>query len=79
MLVKFINRNQIEYPTNPIYIGDVVVSNPKPDFLKKLGFKELQKEPYPMDEQEELFNYSPYYIEEKDKIIQKWEKNEIAK
>lgn len=78
MLVKYINENNVEYANSRIILKykDKQIINPKDDNFIEAGYKplEIEEEPNYNIETEYL---QRYYIEQEDKIIQKWEIKEI--
>ena len=74
MLVKFIDKNNVEYANNKQIwkYKDKQIINPKEENFIEAGYKplEIEKEPNYDIETEYL---QPYYIEQEEKIIQKWE------
>ena len=78
MLVKYINENSIEYANNKqiLKYKDKQIINPKDENFIEAGYKplEIDEEPTFNIETEYL---QPYYIEQEDKITQKWEVKEI--
>lgn len=74
MLVKYINENRVEYANNKqiLKYNDKQIINPKDDNFIEAGYKllEIEEEPNYDIETEYL---QPYYIEQEEKIIQKWE------
>lgn len=78
MLVKYINEDSIEYANNKqiLKYDDKQVINPKDENFIEAGYKtlEIEKEPAFDIETEYL---QPYYLEQEDKIIQKWKVKEI--
>lgn len=41
MLYKYINKNQIESASNPLFVGGKAYSNPTDETLHSLGYKDL--------------------------------------
>lgn len=78
MLVKYIDKNNVEYANNKqiLKYDDKQVINPRDEDFIEAGYKplEIEEEPAFNIETEYL---QPYYIEQEDKIIQKWEIKEI--
>ena len=78
MLVKYINENSVEYANNKqiLKYNDKQVINPKDENFIEAGYKplEIEEEPTYNIETEYL---QPYYVEQENKIIQKWEIKEI--
>lgn len=78
MLVKYIDKNNIKYANYRIILeyDNKQVINPKDENFIEAGYKplEIEEEPNYNIETEYL---QPYYIEQEDKIIQKWEIKEI--
>lgn len=78
MLVKYINENIVKYANYGIILeyDDKQVINPKDENFIEAGYKplEIEEEPAFNIETEYL---QPYYLEQEDKIIQKWEIKEI--
>lgn len=78
MLVKYINENIVKYANYGIILeyDDKQVINPKDENFIEGGYKplEIEEEPAFNIETEYL---QPYYLEQEDKIIQKWEIKEI--
>lgn len=78
MLVKYIDKNNVEYANNKqiLKYKDKQVINPKDENFIEAGYKplEIKEEPqYDINTQ----YLQPYYLEQEDKIIQKWEIKEI--
>ena len=78
MLVKYINEYNIKHANNKqiLKYKDKQVINPRDEDFIEAGYKplEIEEEPAFNIETEYL---QPYYIEQEDKIIQKWEVKEI--
>lgn len=78
MLVKYLDKNNIKYANYRIILeyDDKQVINPKDENFIEAGYKplEIDEEPTFNIETEYL---QPYYIEQEDKITQKWEIKEI--
>ena len=78
MLVKYIDKNNVEYANNKqiLKYKDKQIINPKDDNFIEAGYKllEIEEEPTYNIETEYL---QPYYVEQESKIIQKWEIKEI--
>lgn len=78
MLVKYINEYNIKHANNRQILNykDKQIINPKDENFIEAGYKplEIEEEPAFNIETEYL---QPYYIEQEDKIIQKWEIKEI--
>ena len=77
-MYKFINKYKIEKANNNqiLKYNDKQVINPKDENFIEAGYKplEIEEEPTYNIETEYL---QPYYVEQKNKIIQKWEIKEI--
>ena len=77
-MYKFINKYKIEKANNNqiLKYNDKQVINPKDENFIEAGYKplEIEEEPNYNIETEYL---QPYYIEQEDKIIQKWEVKKI--
>lgn len=78
MLVKYIDKNNVEYANNKqiLKYKDKQVINPRDEDFIEAGYKEL------IETEEPSYNLDTeylqtYYLEENDKIIQKWEVKEI--
>ena len=78
MLVKFINENNIKFANrkNILMFENKQVINPRDEDFIEAGYKEL------IETEEPSYNLDTeylqaYYLEENDKIIQKWEIKEI--
>lgn len=78
MLAKYINKNNIKYANYKkiLKYDDKQVINPRDEDFKKAGYKTLEIEEEPDLELETQY-LQPYYLEQEDKIIQKWEIKEI--
>ena len=78
MLVKFIDKNNVNYANNRqiLKYNDKQIINPKDENFIEAGYKplEIEEEPTYNIETEYL---QPYYVEQENKIIQKWEIKEI--
>lgn len=78
MLVKYINENIVKYANNKqiLEYNNKQVINPRDENFIEAGYKplEIEEEPTFNIETEYL---QPYYIEQEDKITQKWEVKEI--
>lgn len=78
MLVKYINEYNIKHANNRqiLKYKDKQIINPKYENFIEAGYKplEIEEEPNFNIETEYL---QPYYIEQEDKIIQKWEVKKI--
>lgn len=77
-MYKFINKYKIEKANNKqiLKYNDKQIINPKDENFIEAGYKplEIEEEPNYNIETEYL---QRYYIEQEDKIIQKWEIKEI--
>lgn len=78
MLVKYINENIVKYANYGIILeyDDKQVINPKDENFIEAGYKPLEIEEEPAFNMETEY-LQPYYLEQEDKIIQKWEIKEI--
>lgn len=78
MLVKYINENSIEYANNKqiLKYNDKQIINPKEENFIEVGYKPLEIEEEPTYNIEIQY-LQPYYVEQENKIIQKWEIKEI--
>lgn len=78
MLVKYINENSVERANNKqiLKYNDKQIINPKDENFIEAGYKPLEIEEEPVFNIETEY-LQPYYIEQEDKIIQKWEVKEI--
>lgn len=74
MLVKFIDKNNIKYANNKqiLKYKDKQIINPKDENFIEAGYKPLEIEEVPTYNIETQY-LQPYYIEQEDKITQKWE------
>ena len=74
MLVKFIDKNNIEHANNKqiLKYKDKQIINPKDENFIEAGYKPLEIEEEPNYDIETQY-LQPYYIEQEEKIIQKWE------
>lgn len=74
MLVKFIDKNNVNYANNKqiLKYKDKQIINPKDENFIEAGYRplEIEEEPTYNIEIEYL---QPYYVEQESKIIQKWE------
>ena len=77
MLVKYINENNIKYANKKqiLKYKDKQIINPKDENFIEAGYKTLEIEEEPTYNENQYLQ--PYYIEQKNKIIQKWEIKEI--
>lgn len=73
MLVKYINENNVEYANNKkiLKYKDKQIINPKEENFIEAGYKPLEIEEEPTYNESQYLQ--PYYIEQEEKIIQKWE------
>ena len=78
MLVKFINENSVEYANNKqiLKYNDKQIINPKDENFIEAGYKPLEIEEEPTYNIEIQY-LQPYYVEQENKIIKKWEIKEI--
>ena len=78
MLVKYINENIVKYGNYGIILeyDDKQVINPKDENFIEAGYKSLEIEEEPAFNMETEY-LQPYYLEQEDKIMQKWEIKEI--
>ena len=78
MLVKYIDKNNVEYANNKkiLKYKDKQIINPKDDNFIEAGYKPLEIEEEPTYNIEIQY-LQPYYVEQENKIIQKWEIKEI--
>lgn len=78
MLVKFIDKNNIKHANNKqiLKYKDKQIINPKDENFIEAGYKPLEIEEEPAFNMETEY-LQPYYLEQEDKIIQKWEIKEI--
>lgn len=78
MLVKYIDKNNIKYANYRIILeyDDKQVINPKDENFIEAGYKPLEIEEEPAFNMETEY-LQPYYIEQEDKITQKWEIKEL--
>lgn len=78
MLVKYINENIVKYANYGIILeyDDKQVINPKDENFIEAGYKPLEIEEEPAFNMETQY-LQPYYLEQEEKIIQKWEIKEI--
>ena len=78
MLVKFINENSVEYANNRqiLKYNDKQIINPKDENFIEAGYKPLEIDEEPTYNIEIQY-LQPYYVEQENKIIQKWEIKEI--
>ena len=78
MLVKYINEDNVEYANYGIILeyDDKQVINPKDENFIEAGYKPLEIEEEPQYDINTQY-LQPYYLEQEDKIIQKWEIKEI--
>lgn len=78
MLVKYINETTVKYANynRILEYNNKQVINPRDEDFEKAGYKhlEIEEEPNFNIETEYL---QTYYLEENDKIIQKWEVKKI--
>ena len=77
MLVKYIDRNNVEYANNKqiLKYKDKQIINPRDEDFIEAGYKTLEIEEEPT--YNEIQYLQPYYVEQENKIIQKWEIKEI--
>ena len=78
MLVKYINENNIKYANNKqiLKYDNKQIINPKEENFIEAGYKLLEIEEEPTYNIENQY-LQPYYVEQKNKTIQKWEIKEI--
>ena len=78
MLVKYINEYNIIYANYKkiLEYDNKQVINPRKEDFEKAGYKPLEIEEEPAFNMETQY-LEPYYQEQKEKIIQKWEIKEI--
>lgn len=78
MLVKYINEYNIKHADNKqiLKYNDKQVINPKDENFIEAGYKPLEIEKEPVFNIETQY-LQPYYVEQENKIIQKWEVKEI--
>lgn len=78
MLVKYIDKQNVKYANHKriLEYDNKQVINPRDEDFKKAGYKTLEIEEEPDLELETQY-LQPYYLEQEDKIIQKWEIKEI--
>lgn len=78
MLVKYIDKNNVEYANNKqiLKYKDKQVINPKDENFIEAGYKPLEIEEVPAFNIEAQY-LQPYYLEQKEKIVQKWKVEEI--
>ena len=78
MLAKYKDRYNVKYANNKqiLKYNDKQIINPKDENFIEAGYKplEIEEEPTYNIETEYL---QPYYVEQENKIIQKWEIKEI--
>lgn len=74
MLVKYINEYNIKHADNKqiLKYKDKQIINPKDENFIEAGYKPLEIEEEPNYDIETEY-LQPYYIEQEEKIIQKWE------
>lgn len=74
MLVKYINEYNIKHANNKqiLKYKDKQIINPKEENFIEAGYKPLEIEEEPNYDIETEY-LQPYYIEQEEKIIQKWE------
>ena len=74
MLVKYINEYNIKHADNKqiLKYKDKQIINPKDENFIEAGYKPLEIEEEPTYDIETEY-LQPYYIEQEEKIIQKWE------
>ena len=71
-----LDRGNFEYAPNILHIGDKQIINATAEEYASLGWLPIVKTDMP--NAEEGFFYSPFYTENDGKIVQQWEKVEIA-
>lgn len=78
MLVKYINETTVIYANYDriLEYDNKQVINPKDENFIEAGYKPLEIEEEPNYDIETEY-LQPYYIEQEDKIIQKWEVKKI--
>lgn len=78
MLVKYINEYNIKHANNKqiLKYKDKQVINPKDENFIEAGYKPLEIEEEPQYDINTQY-LQPYYLEQEDKIIQKWEIKKI--
>lgn len=78
MLVKYINEYNIKHANNKqiLKYKDKQIINPKDENFIEAGYKPLEIEEEPQYDINTQY-LQPYYLEQEDKIIQKWEIKEI--
>lgn len=78
MLVKYINKNEIKYANSRIILkhNDKQIINPKDANFIEASYKPLEIEEEPAFNMETQY-LQPYYLEQEEKIVQKWEIKEI--
>lgn len=78
MLVKYIDKNNVKYANNKqiLKYNDKQIINPRDENFIEVGYKELVTDEEPTYNIETQY-LQPYYVEQKNKIIQKWEIKEI--
>lgn len=78
MLVKYINEYNIKHANNKqiLKYKDKQVINPRDEDFIEAGYKPLEIEEEPQYDINTQY-LQPYYLEQEDKIIQKWEIKEI--
>lgn len=78
MLVKYINEYNVKYANYKkiLKYDNKQVINPRNKDFEKAGYKPLEIEEEPAFNIETQY-LQPYYLEQEEKIIQKWEIKEI--
>ena len=78
MLVKYINEYNIKHANNKqiLKYKDKQIINPKDENFIEAGYKPLEIEEEPQYDINTQY-LQHYYLEQEDKIIQKWEIKEI--
>lgn len=78
MLVKYINENAVKCANYKqiLKYDDKQVINPKDENFMEAGYKPLEIEEEPAFNMETEY-LQPYYLEQEEKIIQKWEIKKI--
>lgn len=78
MLAKYKDKYNVKYANNKqiLKYKDKQIINPKDENFIEAGYKPLEIEEEPAFNMETEY-LQPYYLEQEDKIIQKWEIKEI--
>ena len=78
MLAKYTDENNVKYANNKkiLKYEDKQIINPRDEDFIKAGYKPLEIEEEPAFNTETQY-LQPYYQEQEEKIIQKWQIKEI--